>query len=558
MDVLLSLRPLQDPGQLDTVCENRGRQIVSDRKKADTFKVKYDRLNRRMFLKGSLGSFAIPFLPSLLTASEARAAATVLPKYIHVNSPWCLPRAHTYPLYLNPNPSYPQALGTNPNSVPWTIRDVDTKTQSLPAIVAFQGRLSYVLDEKWNPFASRMNLVTNAAAYMADNKFNASVSACASSDQFGGVGSPNGNGPAKGYSYSVDYLLEQAMYRSTRSAPIQTLRVNPGLDTTNETFSGFCWSTENGVEKRIPMIRTVAKLASALQGASTSQTGNGSTQTSNRLSLIDAVLGDYNSLMNHRRVSADDRQRLSNAVDLWRDFELKLKGQQSAMCTAPTLNAGETNWRLIHQMSMDAVAYALACGLTRNVAYGLIQAGDAKYDMEGMSDSRVPGAGSPAITDPFYSKYLRWRSDLMTYFLSKLDSLSDESGSSLLTSSLLTWSHSTSNGTHGMLGHTLISVGTANGQLETGLHVDAGSAPVNRFHLTNMVAMGLSLSDIEKNGRAGFGEFSPNTILAAGGNAMGEHDYKEDDPTKRAYDYSKRSHFLVDSEKRKPFFYLKK
>ncbi len=518
--------------------------------------MKYNPISRRMFLQGSLGTFAIPLLPSLLTPHEAKAAATALPKYIHVNSPWCIPREHTYPLYLNPDPIYPQPAGTNPNSVPWIVKDADTKYQSLASIIAFQGQISFVLDSKWNPFASRMNLVTNAAAYMADNKFNASISACASSDQFGTTGSPNGNGPAKGYAYSVDWLLEQALYRSTKSAPIPTLRVNPGNDTEFETFSGFCWGTFNGVDKRIPMIRTIAKLASALSAAGEPSTKN-PTQNANRLSLIDSVLGDFKTLMNHRRVSAVDRQRLSDAADLWRNVESGLKNGTAAMCKAPQLNASETNWRLIHQMAMDAVAYALACGLTRNVAYGLIQAGDAKYDMTGMSDSRVPGASSPAITDPFFSQDLRWRSNMMTYFLSRLDSVSDESGQSLLNSSLLIWAHSTSKGTHGMLGHTLISVGGANGKLETGWHIDAGAAPVNRFHLTNMLAMGLKLSDIEKNGRAGYGEFSSNTILAAGGNATGEHDYKENDPTKRAYDYSKRTYFFSDAEKRKPFTYLK-
>lgn len=519
--------------------------------------MKYNPISRRMFLQGSLSSLAIPLLPSLLTAQEARAAALVLPKYIHVNSPWCIPREHTYPLYLKPDPIYPQPPGTNPNSVAWITKDADTKYQSLAAIIAFQGQISYVLDSKWNPFASRMNLVTNAAAYMADNKFNASVSSCASSDQFGGLGSPNGNGPAKGYAYSVDWLIEQALYRSSRSVPIPTLRLNPGQDTENETFAGFCWGTVSGTDRRIPMIRTLAKLKAALSGA-TAPANSNPVQSANRVSLIDSVLGDFNALMNNRRISAADKQRLSNAADLWRGIESGLATGTGAMCQAPNLNVNETNWRLIHQMSMDAVAYALSCGLTRNVAYGLIQAGDSKYDMEGVSDSRAPGAGDPAITDTFFSKDLRWRSDLMTYFLSRLDSVKDENGASLLDSSLLTWAHSTSKGTHGMLGHSLISVGGANGKLETGWHIDAGSAPVNRFHLTNMMAMGLTLADIEKNGRAGFGEFATNTIQASGGNATGEHDYKDNDPEKRSYDYSKRAHFFADAEKRKAFPYLKK
>jgi hypothetical protein len=68
-----------------------------------------------------------------------------------------------------------------------------------------------------------------------------------------------------------------------------------------------------------------------------------------------------------------------------------------------------------------------------------------------------------------------------------------------------------------MLGHALLSVGGANGRLETGLHVDAGGAPVNRFHLTSPTAMGLTQAGIEKSGTPGFGEVA--TPIQTGDNS---------------------------------------
>src|SRR5689334_930653 len=147
-----------------------------------------------MLLTGAGAALAIPFLPSL-APREAKAAPLSTSKYLHICSSQCLPRAQTYPLYDHPGPSYPQPAGTSPEAVPWQIIDADTKLQSLEAIVDFQGKLSWSLDEKWNPFVERMNLVTNAHAYVSDNKFNASVPTTASSGP-GKVGYPNANGPA--------------------------------------------------------------------------------------------------------------------------------------------------------------------------------------------------------------------------------------------------------------------------------------------------------------------------------------------------------------------------
>jgi hypothetical protein len=197
--------------------------------------------------------------------------------------------------------------------------------------------------------------------------------------------------------------------------------------------------------------------------------------------------------------------------------------------------------------------------MTRNVSYGLVHGGDSIQDIPGVSDSREPGNGSPLITDTYY-KTVRWRSDMVAYFMSLIDSLKDENGNSLLNSSLAVWAHTTGNANHDMLGHSLISVGSANGKIETGLHVDAGGAPVNRFHITNMKALGLTQSDIEKSGRAGFGEYSAQTF-SAGSNLQNTEpenkDFPSNSPDSRVYTTTRKDFFFQDVEKRKAFPYLK-
>ncbi len=100
-------------------------------------------------------------------------------------------------------------------------------------------------------------------------------------------------------------------------------------------------------------------------------------------------------------------------------------------------------------------------------------------------------------------------------------------------------------------------VGGANGRVDTGWHVDAGGAPINRFHLTNMMAMGLELPDIEKNGSAGFGEIGQPRNTGDGSNSVINQERDRPDSSRRYYQTNKKDHFAQASERRKPFPYLK-
>jgi hypothetical protein len=509
--------------------------------------------SRRMFLRGAGGLLAIPFLSSLVKSAHA---ATASPKYVHINSNLTLRRALTYPLYDHPYPSYPQPPGTTPNSVPWITKDLDTTYQSLKDIVAYQGKLSFTLDEKWNPFTDRMLLVTNAHAYVGYNNHNCGISSACSNGGSGPLASdPAIHGPLLQHGYSADWLIEQAWARSSPTQ-LSALRVNLG-DAADLGYETFCFGLLNGTPARIPMMQSLGELGARVVGTQDVTAAD----RANRSSRIDSVLDDYKSLMNHRRISSLDKQRLSAAAEMWHTIGTGLQAAGTGgSCTFPSIDPTVVNWGDRHRTALDVVAMALACGVTRTVAYGLIQGGDAMNDqltMHGWEhDSRVGAEVDPSVTDPYFGM-IRWRSDLVTYFLSKLDSLKDEAGGSLLGSSLVVWAHQYADSGHALLGHPLIAVGGAAGKLETGWHVDAGAAPINRFHLTNMMAMGLPLADIEKSGKAGFGEVA-QPYNTGDNNAVitGEQDAKSDDPSKRHYDTSKMGYFSSDSEMRKPFPYL--
>jgi hypothetical protein len=511
--------------------------------------------SRRMFLQGSgPGLVAIPFLSSLLGRS-AHAAPLARARYIHINSNLCLPRSLSYPLYASPWPTYPRPAGITPDSVPWIQKDADTKYQSLKDIVALQGKLSFGLDEQWNPFVSRMNVVTNAHAYMADDRHNCGVSSACSNGP-GPLGTDDIYGPLQKYAYSADWLIEQAWSKSSPSLG-PALRLN--LYEQDGGYQTFCFGGAPGAAKKIPMMQSLGELGLKVSG---NQNANPtSPATVNRVSRIESVLDDYKGLIGHRRISALDKQRLSDAADLWHAVDKRLQSATQDCSTIPSPDKSAADWGARHRSALDTVAAALACGVTHNVAYGLIQGGDNMNDqltLHGWEhDPRMANEGSPSLADPYYKQLLPWRSKLITSFLAKLDSLTDETGQSLLDSSLVVWAHQYSDHGHAMLGHTLVTAGGANGKLDTGWHVDAGGAPVNKFHLTNMLALGLRLEDIEISGGPGFGEVA--TPIRTGDNSNAVIAVEQDAPhgTMRTYDTTKKDHFSADTERRKPFPYLK-
>jgi hypothetical protein len=172
-------------------------------------------------------------------------------------------------------------------------------------------------------------------------------------------------------------------------------------------------------------------------------------------------------------------------------------------------------------------------------------------------DPRLPNEGSPSLEDLYYKQLLPWRCALVTGFLSKLALLTDESGEPLLDNSLVVWGHQYADHGHAMLGHTLISVGGAGGKLETGFHIDAGGAPVNRFHLTNLRALGLGDGEIELSGEPGFGEVAVPVRKGDNSNAVIATEVDAPaGPEMRTYT-SRADYFSNASERRKSFPHLK-
>ena len=306
------------------------------------------------------------------------------------------------------------------------------------------------------------------------------------------------------------------------------------------------------------MMQSLAELSLKISG---SQNINPtSPATLHRVSRIESVLDDYKGLMGHRRISSLDKQRLSDAAELWHDVDKRLQSATQA-CALDLPASSAENWGARHQLALDTVATALACGMSRNVAYGLIQGGDNMNDqltMHGWEhDPRLPNEGSPSLADAFYSQLLPWRSKVVTSFLRKLDSLTDENGQSLLDSSLVVWGHQYSDHGHAMLvtpwsrwaAQTASSIRLARRRGgRTGQQVPPdqhdGHGPQPRRHRKERRPRIRRSRDAHPNRRQQQCDHRGRARRSAR-------------PEMGSYDTTKKDHFAADAERRKPFAYLK-
>jgi hypothetical protein len=97
-----------------------------------------------------------------------------------------------------------------------------------------------------------------------------------------------------------------------------------------------------------------------------------------RLSVVDGVLSDYQSLRSSTRLSATDRRRLDGYLDYLRDYERSIAERETVVCAAPPRPDSSTYPRspsmypevLAPDMATNIV-HMLRCGLTNVVSFNI-------------------------------------------------------------------------------------------------------------------------------------------------------------------------------------------
>ncbi len=486
-----------------------------------------------MFLEGAgKTALAIPFLTSILP-SEAKAA-TVAKKFINVQSDYFIARELATPGYYD-----------GANQVPWTQIDSDMKYQMLSDLIKKNGKISQIFDQAWNPYANKINITSNANAYVQSFLHNATIASAICSVSGGDYSSPI-------FSYSTDFLAEQALAKMNGPSGLGALRIN--YWGTNDQYEAS-WGVIDGKKVGLQNVKNATQLQTLLAGKNISTTD---TRQVTRRKLIDAVLPELNRLKANSRLSQLDRDRLNEATDRWNDIQNR--AATTLQCTFPN-GAQGVDWDANTKQAMAIAVAALSCNMAHVLSYTLFTGGKD-------NPQSLHNYAHDARNRNFNDVQL-WRSRRVADLVGMLDSSKDENGQSILDSSVLQWTHEYSSWGHQKFGYVTLTAGGAQGKIRNGYHIDMGGAPLNSVHMTNLLALGLSISDIERDGRTGHGEFA-NSVLYQDGRAdntqafvnygEGDADYwggmygKIDRQYKTPANFTR---FFETSAKRKPLFYLK-
>jgi hypothetical protein len=503
---------------------------------------------RRLFLRGAGGAIlALPFLESLAPRT-ARAQASGPKRLIVVKSFSTQIVKEWYPRfegngYVLKNERYSGSkadgttLLTNPlvSGLPYTQAPLtDFQTTS---------GISGILGEKLNPYLSKLNLI-RGLDFLPEVNHNyggllGNFSSCTNAtpctaDELGDIPtidqvlaySPKfyPTVPAQRYLHLSQGVSDSMSYtdRGTGGAVEQLkARTNP-LDAFNDLFGGAATPSEPG-DSSAPM-----NDADGL--------------------LVDRVIEEYRTLSQSSRLSAADRQKLDQHIQLMAELQAKLSVRPMLSCVTPaepeSLSNNESTdaadiqrkWDLM----LDLVQAALLCDRTRIITLAVHKAlgpgpdpGDAALTGHYHSENAAGGTWHGLAHDwgnensrRMLTGINQWiANEFFAKLLEKLDVA--EGDSTILDNSLVYWGNELGFN-HLAYSVPCLTAGGAGGAITTGRYLDyidwEGRAyfsqedgnvirgiPHNQFLVSVLQAMGLSPADYERDGQPGYGSTETQT-----------------------------------------------
>jgi|GEM_PF-5877996 len=469
----------------------------------------FKKKSRRMFLQGAGGTFlSIPFLGSLLPKSARAQTTSNDPKYIQLLTSESGHKA-----------------SNDPVSRGFTNLDADTRSANLSTAVTQDGAISKNFGAGFNPYADKINIISNTTCYTKLLLHNECIHSTAS-----GITNVSRTEPVN--AFSIDHRLQQNIYKNRAAPVLQAIRMN--LDPISsegsaQYLSSCCYDGSGPIANPIT---SLSGLKNAVGLAFNSQNSSSGNKFATRRDLLSAVIGDYNKVLRDPRMSSADKNILEAAMQSYSEIKTSEENAQSLTCSLPQ-EGSEVNFFERHKRAVDIQVASLSCGITNIISNTIYQGEDSIF-----SRPAIHGVHHARGNDKI-NEYMRWRSKIVLYFIEKLAATPTPGGSNLLNDSLLYYGQEFADvdTAHQMIGFTSLLAGGAAGRLQTGFHIDAGGAPLGRVHITIMKAFGLSTSQIEIGGGVGFGDYSTDYVYGSSG--------------MRDYDRSLTSKFFTNTEKRK-------
>lgn len=503
------------------------------------------RVSRRFFLRGAGGALlAMPLLESLLPRSAAAQAATAPKRFIAFKSFSTQLIKQWYPAFTGNGYALKDSkytgskadgttLLTQPlvSGLPYTwapLRDFETE----------QG-ISGILGPKLNPFLDKLTLIRGLDFLpMVNHNFGGLL---------GNFSSCTDATPCDADSLADVPTIDQVLAYSPKfyetTPGLRSLHVSQGVvDAMSYTDNGQAGGPVEQLKARTNPLDVFNDLFAGL----TIPDDGGEPQPNPDALLVDKVIEQYRALQQSPRLSAVDKQKVEQHVNLLAEVEARLSTVPKLSCVKPAEPASLENnsgtdpaditgkWDLF----VDLIAAALSCDRTRIVTIGVHKAlgpGPDPSDptLTGHYHSEDASGGTwHGLAHDFPNENSRrmlagingWiAGELFAKLLEKLD-VPEIGDTTILDNSLVYWGNELG------FNHIAYSVpcllaGSAGGFLKPGRYLDYidwdGQAyfsqedgnvikgiPHNQFLVTVLQAMGLEPEDYERDGQAGYGSTS--------------------------------------------------
>lgn len=467
--------------------------------------------SRRMFLRGACGaSLAIPFLPSLLSPSQAAAQVGSAPCFVGVSS-----------IY--------GAFQQN-----WAV-DMSGETQVAPQtwakpLTEVSGPISRTLGAPFDALREKM-----AVFHGLDGTSDGGHNHCfpfTGSSHSGGSDAPD---TVPQHPYSIDTVLERAPeFYGDAPLPVPVLRSAPAFrdyrDEPQEPYAGISWWTdESGASSTIPFSRDARGLFSSIFTGSSEPMVD---PNARRIRAMDRVLADYRRLESNARLGREDRERLQNYAQHIQALSTRLMNTATVSCDGPS-QRNTTGGLLsgVYSNHIDIIVAALACGATRIAMLHIPDHDDTDesqsvYHGHSHGVDRGDHGGTSTEARDFMLGANRWVAARVAELLTKLDGVNVGDGT-LLDQSAVLWSNELGGAQHHTnIGTPVVTAGSAGGKLRTNVAIDYRLRPLAQWagrddfppigrpynHMLNTIfdAMGVARENWEKQGQ-GFGDFSGQT-----------------------------------------------
>jgi hypothetical protein len=467
--------------------------------------MKHSKVSRRMFLTGSGGyMLAIPILPSLLPRVAWSQTVASPKRFIGFITPYGTAYENWYPTVGATN-----ILGAAADNV---------RERTLESVA---GDISVILNSPLTPFKQKL-LLLRGLDLLLPGGHNPAVPLVAASTEIGStkVEVPN-------------ISLDQALRNSSKMNGTKFASLHLTLADPASFRNKFSFAQPGGPGTAIvtvPVIYDPRIAFDQLFGGMSINLSEAekAARVTRNLTVVDRVFNRYKEVVNHRRISSLDKERLESHISHLHELDKRLRSESTgSSCLPPgqppvlTTSITDLPQRVTNQI--DIIVAALRCDLTRVVTLGL---GDSLTYSRLMADqtSHHHSMTHSDDTGPGITNINKWWSGKFGELLSKLQSVQEDpiAGKSLLDNSLVMWANNQTS--YGPLNHTSVDLpvllaGGA-GVMKMGRYVDyrrpgivhpltgiTRGRPYNQVLVSIMQSLGLTRAEYEVPGKPGFGDY---------------------------------------------------